>query len=94
MKSWRSCGPLLKVERFQPELIYSRYSENQLLTRGDNDLTGRDLMIWILDNKAEDAEFEVQYRDAGGEYKGTDRPYLSEDTGTNEYGWQYRRILL
>ena len=57
-------------------------------------MTGRELITWILDNEAENAQFEVQYRDSGGEYKGTARPYLSEDTGVNEYGWQYRRILL
>ena len=43
-------------------------------------MTGRDLIMWILENEAEDAQFEVQYRDYGGDYEGTDkRLYLQED---------------
>ena len=58
-------------------------------------MTGRDLIKWILENKAEDTEFEVQYRDNGGDYYGTDKNlYLLEDPGKTENGWQYRRILL
>lgn len=58
-------------------------------------MTGRDLIKWILENKAEDTEFEVQYRDNGGDYHGTDKNlYILEDTGKTENGWQYRRILL
>ena len=46
-------------------------------------------------HKAEDKPIEVQYRDAGGDYSGTDkRLYLWEETGENENGWQYDRVVL
>ena len=35
-------------------------------------MTGRELIKWIKDNKAEDYEVRVQYRDNGGYYTGTD----------------------
>ena len=58
-------------------------------------MTGRALIMWILENKAEEAQFEVQYRDYGGDYEGTDTDlYLIEDIGTTDNGWQYKRILL
>ena len=58
-------------------------------------MTGRALIMWILENKAEDVQFEVQYRDYGGEYEGTDKDlYLQEDVGKTDSGWQYKRILL
>ena len=31
---------------------------------------------WIQKNKAEEANFVVQYRDGGGDYTGTEEPYL------------------
>ena len=57
-------------------------------------MTGRELIVWILENKAEDAYFEVKYRNDEREFEGTDRLYLSEDVGKEISGWQYRRILL
>ena len=58
-------------------------------------MTGRELIVWIMESEAEDAQFEVQYRDYGGDYEGTDkRLYLQEDIGTTDSGWQYERILL
>lgn len=58
-------------------------------------MTGRALIMWILENGAEDVQFEVQYRDYGGEYEGTDQDlYLQEDVGKTDSGWQYKRILL
>lgn len=58
-------------------------------------MTGRELIVWILENEAEDMQFEVQYRDYGGDYEGTDKKlYLQEDIGTTDSGWQYERILL
>lgn len=63
-------------------------------------MTGRELMKWILDNNAEDLPFEVQYRDSGGDYHGTDeRLYLivekSEKTVEDlPYKWQYTRVVL
>ena len=46
-------------------------------------------------HKAEDKPIEVQYRDTGGDYSGTDkRLYLWEETGENENGWQYDRVVL
>ena len=62
-------------------------------------MTGRELVQWILANKAEDKPFEVQYRDDGGDYSGTDTDlYLIEDIGSwldeNGRGWDYTRILL
>lgn len=35
-------------------------------------MTGRELIVWILEHKCEDAKIEVQYRDGGGDYNGTD----------------------
>lgn len=58
-------------------------------------MTGRELIVWIMENDAEDMQFEVQYRDYGGDYEGTDKKlYLQEDIGTTDSGWQYERILL
>ena len=33
-------------------------------------MTGRELIEWIIANKAEDMPAVIQYRDAGGEYYG------------------------
>ena len=59
-------------------------------------MTGRELIMWILEKNAEDAEIEVQYRDAGGDYSGTDNVlYLIDETVDSEDGWSsYRRIVL
>ena len=58
-------------------------------------MTGRELIKWILDNKAEDAKIEVQYRDSGGDYPETDEVlYLIDETGKDKTGWCYRRIVL
>ncbi len=58
-------------------------------------MTGRDLIKWILDHKAEDKKIEIQYRDSGGDYPGTDeRLYLDECVGKDSDGWQYDRIVL
>ena len=58
-------------------------------------MTGRELIKWILDHKAEDKKIEIQYRDGGGDYNGTDeRLYLIEEFGTDSNGWQYDRIVL
>lgn len=58
-------------------------------------MTGRELIKWILDHKAEDKKIEIQYRDSGGDYHGTDEIlYLEEDFGTDSNGWQYDRIVL
>lgn len=35
-------------------------------------MTGRELIQWIIDNDAQDLTVEVQYRDSGGYYFGTD----------------------
>ena len=52
-------------------------------------------MKWILDNEAEDAKIEVQYRDSGGDYEGTDATlYLMDETCQDKDGWTYRRIVL
>ena len=58
-------------------------------------MTGRELIKWILDNKAEDKKIEIQYRDSGGDYPGTDEIlYLEENKGTDSDGWQYERVVL
>ena len=58
-------------------------------------MMGCELIVWILENEAENMQFEVQYRDYGGDYEGTDKKlYLQEDIGTTDSGWQYERILL
>lgn len=58
-------------------------------------MAGRELMKWILDNEAEDAKIEVQYRDSGGDYEGTDATlYLMDETCQDKDGWTYRRIVL
>lgn len=36
-------------------------------------MTGKDLIKWIEEHNAQDMIFEVQYRDAGGIYYGTDK---------------------
>ena len=35
-------------------------------------MKGKELIEWIKDNKAEDLQIEVQYRDGGGIYYGRD----------------------
>lgn len=35
-------------------------------------MTGKELILWIEEHNAQDLIFEVQYRDAGGDYYGTD----------------------
>jgi len=35
-------------------------------------MTGKDLIQWIEEHNAQDLFFEVQYRDEGGAYYGTD----------------------
>ena len=37
-----------------------------------NKMTGKELIEWIKDNKAEDLQIEVQYRDGCGIYYGRD----------------------
>lgn len=58
-------------------------------------MTGRELIKWILDNKAENDQFEVQYRDTEGEYYDTDKTlYLIKENATDENGWQYMRVVM
>ena len=58
-------------------------------------MTGRELMMWIIENSAFDARFEVQYRDSGGDYSGTDeRLYLIDEIGKEKDGYCYRRVVL
>lgn len=35
-------------------------------------MTGKELIQWIEEHNAQDLIFEVQYRDGGGDYCGTD----------------------
>lgn len=39
-------------------------------------MTGEELIKWIQDNNVEGCEIRIQYRDSGGDYEGTDEPYL------------------
>lgn len=58
-------------------------------------MTGRELIKWVLDNNAENAEFEVQYRDSGGDYDGTDKDlYLVAETAKDKDGRSYKRVVL
>lgn len=58
-------------------------------------MTGRELIEWILKNHVEDLPIEIQYRDGGGDYNGTDKIlYLDIDKNTDENGWQYSRVVL
>ena len=58
-------------------------------------MTGRELIKWILDHKAENKKIEIQYRDSGGDYPGTDEIlYLIEEVGKDSDGWQYDRVVL
>lgn len=58
-------------------------------------MTGRELILWILQNEAENTKFEVQYRDGGGDYSGTDeRLYLIKEIGKDENGYCYSRVIL
>lgn len=58
-------------------------------------MTGRELIRWILDNKAEDLPVEIQYRDSGGYYIGTDTMLCLEiETANDEEDWQYQRVVL
>lgn len=58
-------------------------------------MTGRELIVWILEHKCEDAKIEVQYRDGGGDYNGTDETiYLINETAYDKDGWSYRRVVL
>lgn len=58
-------------------------------------MTGRDLIKWILDNKAEDKQVEIQYRDEGGDYSGTDAFLRLEiEDARDATGWCYKRIVL
>ncbi len=58
-------------------------------------MTGRELIQWILENKVEDSEVEVQYRDKNMNYAGTDKNlYLIDETAQDSSGWTYSRIVL
>ena len=58
-------------------------------------MTGRELIKWILDHKAENMNFEVQCRDDNLNCFGIDdRLLLEKDTGKDSFGWTYDRILL
>ena len=35
-------------------------------------MTGQELIDWIINNHAEQMDIEIQYRDGGGYYYGTD----------------------
>ena len=41
-------------------------------------MTGKDLIKWIEEHNAQDLVFEVQYRDEGGDYYGTDKKIYLE----------------
>jgi len=57
-------------------------------------MTGRELIMWILEHECEDAQIEVQYRDGGGDYNGTDETIYLIDETVNEDGHSYRRVVL
>lgn len=58
-------------------------------------MTGKELIMWILVNGAEEHKFEVQYRDGGGDYSGTDEQlYLIKEIGKDENGYCYNRVIL
>ena len=58
-------------------------------------MTGRELIQWILYNKLENSEAEVQYRNKEMSYTGTDKTlYLIDETAKDSSGWTYSRIVL
>lgn len=58
-------------------------------------MNGRELIMWILEHEAESAQVEVQYRDGGGDYSGTDETlYLIDENAKDKDGWSYRRVIL
>ena len=46
-------------------------------------MTGKELIKWIIDHKAEDVIVEVAYRDEGGLYFGTDAEIAPIIVGKN-----------
>lgn len=47
-------------------------------------MTGKELIKWIQDNNIENCEVRIQYRDSGGDYDGTDEPYMILDSSQSE----------
>ena len=54
---------------------------------GEVEMKGKELIDWIQKNRAEEADFVVQYRDGGGDYNGTEEPYLIFE----KHGLRYER---
>ena len=50
--------------------------QNEVQTGGEVGMKGQDLIDWIHEVKAEQAEFVVQYRDGKEEFSGTGEPML------------------
>lgn len=48
-------------------------------------MTVKELYEWAIENKAEDLEIEIQYRDGGGFYCGTDIN-IAPEIEQSEYG--------
>ncbi len=58
-------------------------------------MTGRELILWILENNAEDHKIEVQYRDSDQDFPGTDDTlYLNFEVKQDQDGWNYQCIVL
>ncbi|MBP5597273.1 MAG: hypothetical protein J6Y02_17960 [Pseudobutyrivibrio sp.] len=56
-------------------------------------MTGKELIEWIKDKKAEDLQIEVQYRDDGGIYYGRDI-YIVPSIEKSEYREDKEVIVL